>query len=40
MAATTATVVWISARAFRAGALSTSKFDLSTFIKGIASAGR
>jgi len=40
MAATTATVVWISARAFRAGALSTSKFDLSTFVKGIASAGR
>lgn len=40
MAVTAAIVVWISARAFRAGSLSTAKFDLPTFIKGIASAGR
>jgi len=40
MLATTTMVVWLSARAFRAGALSTSKFDLPTFVRGIASAGR
>ncbi len=40
MAATSTGVVWISGRAFRAGALSTAKFDLPTFLKGVASAGR
>ncbi len=40
MAVTATVVVWISARAFRAGSLSTAKFDLPTFLKGIASAGR
>ena len=40
MAVTAAAVVWISARAFRAGALSTTKFDLQTFLRGIRSAGR
>lgn len=40
MAATSALVVWISARAFRAGALATGKFDLKAFFNGIVSAGR
>lgn len=40
MVVTAALVVWLSARAFRAGALSTAKFDLPAFFKGIASAGR
>ena len=40
MALTAAVVVWVSGRAFRAGALSTAKFDLATFFRGIASAGR
>jgi len=40
MVLTSTVVVWISARAFRAGSLSTAKFDLPTFFKGIASAGR
>jgi ABC-2 type transport system permease protein len=40
MVVTSVIVVWISARAFRAGALSTAKFDLPAFFKGIASAGR
>ena len=40
MTATSATVVWISGRAFRAGALSNAKFDLPAFFRGIASAGK
>jgi ABC-2 type transport system permease protein len=40
MVATAAFVVWVSARAFRAGALSSAKFDLQTFMQGVRSAGR
>jgi ABC-2 type transport system permease protein len=40
MVVTAAVVVWFSARAFRAGALSTAKFDIPAFFKGIANAGR
>lgn len=40
MTLTTALVVWMSARAFRAGALSSTRFDLKIFFKGIVSAGR
>lgn len=40
MAVTSGVVVWISARAFRAGSLSTAKFDLPTFFRGVLNAGR
>ncbi len=40
MAATSAAVVWLAGRAFRAGALSTAKFDIPAFFRGMVSAGR
>ena len=40
MVVTSAAVVWLAGRAFRAGALSTAKFDIPAFFKGMVSAGR
>lgn len=40
MAATAALVVWISGRAFRAGALATGKLDIGAFVRGVVNAGR
>ncbi len=40
MVVTSAAVVWLAGRAFRAGALSTAKFDIPAFFKGMISAGR
>ena len=40
MVVTSGAVVWLAGRAFRAGALSTAKFDIPAFFRGMVSAGR